>query len=131
MASEIVIAMMVEKGAPFSVEQLQGMEDRECWRWIYQNFPPKSKRPKRERPDPSMPGICFTGFRPDAKASLKKLADQVGYRVLTGVSAQLKVLVTGEAPGPAKLAMARQQGVTIMSEAEFLASISAVDDEQH
>ena len=119
MASKNVIGMMVEKGAPFSVEQLQGMEDRECWRWIYAHFPPKTKRP-----DPSMPAICFTGFRPDARNSLEKLAEQNGYRILSGVSARLNILVTGEAPGPSKLEKARQQGVTIMSESEFLAQIS-------
>ena len=112
--------MMVEKGAPFTVEQLRGMEDRECWRWIYEHFPPKTKRP-----DPSTRAICFTGFRPDDRARLEELAEKAGYRVLTGVSARLNVLVTGEAPGPSKLEKARQQGVTILSEAEFLAEISA------
>ena len=125
MASENVVAMMVEKGAPFTVEQLRGMEDRECWKWIYAHFPPKTKRP-----DPSTRAICFTGFRPDDRARLEKLAEQAGYRVLTGVSARLKVLVTGEAPGSSKLEKARQQGVTILPEAEFLAKISANSKEQ-
>ena len=116
MASEKVIGMMVEKGSPYSLEQLQGMEDRECWRWIYTHFPPKSKRP-----EDSTCAICFTGFRPDDRARLEKLAEQAGYRVLTGVSARLNVLVTGEAPGPTKLAKARQQGVKILTEAEFVA----------
>jgi BRCT domain type II-containing protein len=96
------------------------MEDRECWTWIYAHFPPKTKRP-----DLSARAICFTGFRPDHTARLEKLAEQEGYRVLTGVSARLKVLVTGEAPGPSKLEKARQQGVTILSEVEFLAKISS------
>jgi NAD-dependent DNA ligase len=120
MASEKVIGMMVEKGSPFSVEQLQGMEDRECWRWIYAHFPPKTKRH-----DASMPEICFTGFRPDDRTNLEKLAEKNGYHIVTGVTIKLKVLVTGEAPGPSKLAKARQQGVTILSAAEFLATISA------
>jgi BRCT domain type II-containing protein len=120
MASKNIVAMMVGKGSPFTVEQLQGMEDGECWKWIYAHFPPKAKRP-----DLSKPAICFTGFRPDDKARLEKLAEKAGYRVLTGVSARLKVLVTGEAPGPSKLEKARQQGVTVLSEAEFLAKVSA------
>jgi hypothetical protein len=33
MASKTVIATMVEKGHPLSFEQLQGIEDREWWRW--------------------------------------------------------------------------------------------------
>ena len=73
MASERVIGMMVEKGSPYSVEQLQAMEDRECWRWIYANFPPKTKRH-----DASKAEICFTGFRPDDRARLENLAEQSG-----------------------------------------------------
>lgn len=120
MASKNVIAMMVEKGSPFSVEQLQGMEDRECWRWIYAHFPPKTKRRTSSKPE-----ICFTGFRPDERANMEKLAEQNGYGVVNSVTVRLKVLVTGEAPGPAKLAKAHQQGVTILSAAAFLAQIPA------
>lgn len=125
MASEKVIGMMVEKGSPFSPEQLQGMEDRECWRWIYAHFPPKTKRPNTSQPE-----ICFTGFRPDEKTKMEELAKQMGYHIVTGVTIRLKILVTGEAPGPAKLAKARQQAVTILSVAEFLAKISAEHGEQ-
>jgi len=125
MASKNVVAMMVAKGSPFSAEQLEAMEDRECWQWIYAHFPPKTKRAH-----PSMPAVCFTGFAPDARERLQTLAEQAGYRILTGVSARLKVLVTGEAPGPSKLEKARQQGVEILSEAEFLARISADRKEQ-
>lgn len=125
MASEKVIGMMVEKGSPFSVEQLQSMEDRECWKWIYAHFPPRTKRP-----DPSTPEICFTGFRPDRRAGLEKVARQNGYRTVTGVTVRLKVLVTGEAPGPAKLEKATQRGVTVLSEAEFLTKISAKSEDQ-
>jgi BRCT domain type II-containing protein len=123
MASENVIAMMIKKGAPFSVEQLRQMEDRDCWRWIYAHYPPKTKRP-----NPSTLAVCFTGFRPEEKDNLKKLAEQVGYRVLTGVSGHLNILVTGPAPGPSKIEKARQQGITILSEAEFLAKMDAVNE---
>lgn len=116
MASENVIGMMVEKGSPFSVEQLRGMDDRECWRWIYAHFPPKTKRPRTSKPE-----ICFTGFRPDERANMEKLAAQNGYRVVRCVTVKLKVLVTGEAPGPSKLAKARQQGATILPASAFLA----------
>ena len=119
MASKNVIGMMVEKGSPFSVEQLQGMEDRECWRWIYSHFPPKTRRPKSSAPE-----ICFTGFRPDERASMEKLAEQNGYRVVSTVTVKLKVLVTGEVPGPSKLAKARQQEATILSAEAFLSHIS-------
>ena len=119
MASKNVIGMMVEKGAPFSVEQLRGMEDRECWRWIYAHFAPKTRRLKSSKPE-----ICFTGFRPDVRADMEKLAEQNGYRVVSSVTVKLRVLVTGEAPGPSKLTKARQQGVTVLSAPEFLSRLS-------
>jgi NAD-dependent DNA ligase len=61
---------------------------------------------------------------------MQELAEQMGYHVVSSVTVKLKVLVTGEAPGPAKLAKARQHGVMILSEAEFLAKISADHGEQ-
>lgn len=125
MASKNVIGMMVEKGSPFSLEQLQRMDDRECWGWIYAHFPPKTKRRTSSKPQ-----ICFTGFRPAEKSNMEKLAEQNGYRSVGSITVNLKVLVTGEAPGPTKLAKARQQGVTILSAASFLAQISA-DPEEH
>jgi NAD-dependent DNA ligase len=124
MASRKVIGMMVAKGSPFSVEQLQAMEDRECWRWIYAHFPPRVK------PDSSRAEICFTGFRPDDRAHLEELAEENGYHVVTDVTVKLKVLVAGEAPGPVKLAKARHQGAEILSKTEFLAKISANAQEQ-
>jgi NAD-dependent DNA ligase len=101
------------------------MDDSECWRWIYANFPPKANHLA-----PSKPEICFTGFRPDDRARLERLAGQNGYHVVTDVTVKLKVLVTGEAPGPVKLEKARQQRVEILSEAEFLAKIPADMQEQ-
>jgi NAD-dependent DNA ligase len=125
MASEKVIGMMVSKGAPFSLEQLRAMHDSECWRWIYANFPPKGNPLA-----PLKPEICFTGFRPDDRARLERLAEKAGYHVVTDVTVGLKVLVSGEAPGPVKLEKARQQRVEILSEAEFLAKIPADTQEQ-
>jgi NAD-dependent DNA ligase len=125
MASEKVVGMMVSKGAPYSVEQLRAMDDNECWRWVSANSPPKANRLA-----PSKPEVCFTGFRPDDRARLEKLAEKTGYHVVTEVTVKLKLLVTGEAPGPVKLAKARQQGAEILSEAEFLARIPADTQEQ-
>jgi NAD-dependent DNA ligase len=124
MASEKVIGMMVKKGSPYSAEQLQAMDDRDCWRWIYAHFPPKTKR------DTSKSDICFTGFRPDDRTRLENLAEQSGYHVVTDVTIRLRILVTGEAPGAGKLAKARERGVEILSEAEFLARICANTQEQ-
>jgi len=120
MASKNIIAMMVEKGAPFTIEQLQGMDDKECWKWIYKHHPPKTHRRTSTNPE-----ICFTGFRPEDKASMVKLGEENGYRVVGSVTINLKVLVTGEAPGPSKLEKARQQGVSILTIGEFIAQVAA------
>jgi len=115
MASNHVISMMVEKGAPFSREQLEAMEDRDCWKWVYANHPPKTKRPKSTKPE-----ICFTGFRPDKRSVLESLAENSGFHVVTSVTVKLKFLVTGEAPGPSKLEKARESRIEILSEDDFL-----------
>jgi NAD-dependent DNA ligase len=118
MASPNIVAMMVEKGAPYSVEELQGMDDRECWKWVYKNQPPKPHKPCDNRLE-----ICFTGFRPDEKQELEDIADRVGYRVVKSVTSKLSTLVTGEAPGPSKLEKAHQQAVVIMDRDQFISSI--------
>ncbi|MEN6317643.1 MAG: BRCT domain-containing protein [Syntrophaceae bacterium] len=118
MASPNIVAMMVEKGAPYSVEELQRMDDRECWKWVYKNQPPKSHKPRDNRPE-----ICFTGFRPDERQKLEDIADRVGYRVVKSVTSKLSTLVTGEAPGPSKLEKAHQQAVEIMDRDQFISSI--------
>jgi len=120
MASKNIIAMMVEKGAPFTVEQLELMHDKECWKWVYENHPPKTHRRTSSKPE-----ICFTGFRPEDRTSMEKLAEENSYRVVGSVTINLKVLVTGEAPGPSKLEKARQQGVSILTRGEFLTQVAA------
>jgi NAD-dependent DNA ligase len=120
MASKNLIGMMVEKGAPFTIEQLQEMDDKECWNWVYMHHPPKTHRGTSLKPE-----ICFTGFRPDDRTDMEKLADENGYRVVRSVTVNLKILVKGEAPGPSKLEKARQQRVSIISRDEFLAQVLA------
>ncbi|NCB64502.1 MAG: hypothetical protein EOM52_13115 [Clostridia bacterium] len=118
MASPNVVAMMVEKGAPYSVDELQRMDYRDCWKWVYKNQPPKSRRLRDGKPE-----ICFTGFRPDERQELESIAEQSGYKVVKSVTTKLGVLVTGEAPGPSKLEKAKQQGTEIMDMGQFIAMI--------
>jgi len=118
MASPNVVAMMVEKGASYSVEELQRMDDRECWKWVYKNQPLRSRRPRDNRPQ-----ICFTGFRPDERQELEGIADQSGYKVVKSVTTKLTILVTGEAPGPSKLEKAQQQEAEIMDRDQFISVV--------
>lgn len=115
MASQNVVAMMVEMGAPYSVEELRRMDDRDCWKWVYKNRPPKSQRTRDTRPQ-----VCFTGFRPDDRQELEEIADRSGYRVVKSVTVKLAVLVTGEAPGPSKIKKAQGQGAKIVNRGQFI-----------
>ncbi|HOH27420.1 MAG TPA: hypothetical protein PL032_10605 [Syntrophorhabdus sp.] len=117
MASDKVIGMMVEKGSPFTMEQLQNMTDGECWQWVYANHPPK-------RVGRIIPEVCFTGFRPDEKARMESIAKENGYNVVKSVTVKLKYLVTGEAAGPSKLTKAKEQGVQIITAEGFVELIS-------
>lgn len=116
MASKNVVSMMVAMGAPYSLEELQRMNDQECWKWVRANQPPKKPRDKR-------PEVCFTGFRPNDREELTGIADRWGYKVVQSVTVKLKILVTGEAPGPVKLKDAKRQGVTIMDRDQFISAI--------
>jgi NAD-dependent DNA ligase len=114
MASERIIGMMVDKGAPFSLDELREMSDHECWRWIYEHHPPKTQERSTK------PEICFTGFRPEEKARMQQIARDNGYQVVKSVTVGLKTLVTGEAPGAAKVAQAKTQGIAILTADTFL-----------
>lgn len=115
MASKNVIGMMISKGAPFSIEQIEMMSDSECWKWVYKNFPPK--------PHDGRPQICFTGFKPEERKKVEDIAIKAGYRVVKSVTVRLSVLVMGEVPGPSKLKKAKGQGAKIISQKEFIANL--------
>lgn len=112
MASERVAAILRSRGAPFSEEEIASMKDAEGWAWIYADSPARTKDTREQ--------ICFTGFEPWDKERLKELAERMDFRVVTGVTKKLKYLCWGEAPGPVKLAKAKDQGVEMISAAEFL-----------
>lgn len=118
MVSEKVRRILVSRGAPFTEEEMENMSDRQGWDWIYTSRPLK-----RKRDDHNLPEICFTGFG-SRKAELKAIAENNGFKCVTKVTKNIRFLCTGEDPGPAKLKEARERGVPIISEGEFLAKIS-------
>ena len=119
MASPNVISMMLGKGAPYSMEELQQMGDRDCWKWVYQNKPPKK--------GDTRPQICFTGFTPEEREELETLADKAGYKVVKSITVKLKMLVTGEMPGPSKVKEAQEQGVKIINREKFVSEMKRAD----
>ena len=92
MASEKIIGMMVDKGAPFSMDELREMSDHECWRWVYEHHSPKTQGRLIK------PEICFTGFRPEEKAKMQQIARDNGYRVVKSVTVGLKNAGNGRSP---------------------------------
>jgi DNA ligase (NAD+) len=58
-------------------------------------------------------------FQNYEREDLKALIKDLGGKVLSSISSKLDYLVTGENAGPAKLEMAKELGVKIISESEF------------
>ena len=86
-----------------------------------------------EAPDADVPGdsagaarplegktLLFTGsLSTMGRSEAKRLAEEAGADVLSGVSKKLDMLVVGEDPGSI-LDKARELGISILSEKEFL-----------
>ena len=68
--------------------------------------------------------IVFTGTMVHgSREVMKKQAKQQGAKVASSVTGKTDYLVTGEKVGAAKIANARDKGVKVLSEAEYLAMI--------
>jgi NAD-dependent DNA ligase len=112
MASEKVIAILHSRGAPYTLEEMKNMKEKEAWDWVYTHREPK-------KPKPNLLEVCFTGFTPETKDKLKEIAKQNGIIVRHSVSKNLKFLIVGESPGPTKVGMAEAQGVQLLNEESF------------
>ena len=120
MVSAKVKRILTSMGAPFSIDEMDAMSDREGWSWIYAN--PRPAGAKKEE-------VCFTGFRPNEKAELMAIAQESGFHVAKSVTQNLRYLCAGANAGPAKLRKAEDQGVVVVDAAGFRA-ICAGGDEQ-
>jgi NAD-dependent DNA ligase len=67
----------------------------------------------------------FSAPRDDKPAFERYLAEQLGFAPRSAISGKTKILVTGNNPGPSKIEKARQKGIEIMSEEEFLSYINS------
>ena len=66
-------------------------------------------------------------FAGRSRDDMKALVEEHGGRNLAAVSANVDFIVAGENMGPAKLQKAQKLGITILSEAEFMALISSAE----
>ncbi len=110
MASEKVKMILRSRGAPFSDEEIDNMQDKDGWNWIYSNKP---------TPKPHVTEICFTGFRKEEKEELEQKARSIGFNIAKSVTKKLDFLCIGETAGPSKLKKAKDQGVQIITPDEF------------
>ena len=68
--------------------------------------------------------IVFTGTMVHgSREAMKKEAKRLGAKVSTSVTGKTDLLVTGEKVGAAKIASAREKGVKVITEADYLALI--------
>lgn len=79
--------------------------------------PPEFSPPK---PRSKSPTICFTGFKKDRKAELKTIAVAANMEAKDDVRNSLTFLCCGDNAGPVKIEKSRKNGVTILSENQFL-----------
>ncbi len=97
--------------SPFSSERIAAMSETEGWNWVYANAAPRKDKSVQ---------VCFTGFSASEKEELIELAREHKLAVATSVTKDLAFLCIGENAGPAKLAKATTQGVTLLTRVQFV-----------
>lgn len=77
--------------------------------------------PKAERtPEKKLLEVCFTGFAKNKKAELIALAESSQCLVRQGVTNNLDILCYGSNAGPVKMKSARDSGILILTDLEFI-----------
>ena len=109
MPSEKLTRILKAK-SPFTSEQIDGMPEDEGWAWVYSNAKPRKEK---------LAQVCFTGLSATEKARLAAAAGAARLEVVGSVTMNLAFLCAGDNAGPAKLEKARQQGVHVLTPAQF------------
>lgn len=102
------------------IEYCSSPEELEARFQYYQQNPQPLPEPRilKHRNPNKLPEVCFTGFKVDTKKELVQLAEKSFY-IAKGVTQKLDYLVCGFRAGPAKVAKASAQGVSLLTEEEF------------
>jgi len=79
----------------------------------------KSKSKSKSKSDYWM-SICFTGFKKQDKERLAEIALKTNMDIKKSITINLNILCYGYNAGPVKLKKAREQGVMIMDEGQFI-----------
>ncbi|WP_407545992.1 BRCT domain-containing protein [Vibrio parahaemolyticus] len=115
MASEKPTQILLSK-SNLTREELDNMSDKEAWNLIYSMTPKHSKSQQLQ--------VLFTGFSDSEREKLETLANMNNFKVAKSVTQKLKYLIAGENAGPSKMEKAQTQGVTILSDEQFINLIS-------
>lgn len=110
MASEKLTRILGSK-SPFTPEQIAAISDADGWDWVYAHASPRKER---------LPSVCFTGFTAADRDALAALATDARLSVVASVNKSLAFLCAGDNAGPAKLAKAKEQGIAVLTRAEFV-----------
>ena len=93
-------------------------------RFIHRTF--DDYKSSAKLPNDQRPTICFTGIEVQRRFELKSIAESHGLRVVTAVPKSLKYLVIGRTAGPAKVAKAVQEKISIMTEPQFMELVDRI-----
>jgi NAD-dependent DNA ligase len=108
-------AILRSKARELNRSQIDAMTDDQTRAYYWLNKD-KWKAPEgKSKPK----NVCFTGFTIAEEEALVSVAKGKGLRVSNTVTKSLSYLVTGPNAGPAKLKKAQEQGVNILTPAEF------------
>ena len=104
------LTRILRSRSSFAPEQIEGMSESEGWAWVYGHASPRKEH---------LPSVCFTGFAQGDRDELSSLAQERILSVVTSVNKSLSFLCVGENAGAAKLAKAKENGITLLSRVEF------------
>lgn len=109
MAGQRITSILLAK-SDLTESEIDAMSDREAWSWLYTQFPPKSKKYKKNYAE-----ICFTGFSASERKELENEARDCHLDVVKSVTKNLRYLVAGANAGPSKLKKAADQEVVVLT----------------
>ena len=89
--------------------EINSLTEKQGWEIVYSLK--QKKEPKIE--------ICFTGYNPNEKEQLSKIAVEKGFHIAKSITVNLNFLCCGSNAGEMKILKAKEQNVILLSTYEF------------
>ena len=109
MALSEKLTRILKSNTVLSELEYNNLTERQGWDIVY-SLKPKAV-PKIE--------ICFTGFSPNEKSALTKIAEENNFHIAKSITVNLNFLCCGENAGPSKIKKADEQNVILLNADEF------------